>query len=153
MKFEQQVKSAEETHRIAKKLGEHLHAGDVILLEGNLGAGKTTFTKGIAEGLAITELIKSPTFTIIREYKSGRLLLYHMDVYRLEEGGAFDLGFEEYFEGMGVCVVEWAQFIAEVLPDEFLKITINHVEGDARDLVVETVGARYEQLGMEVFKK
>ena len=99
------VESAEQTQAIAKKMGPLLQARDILLLDGDLGAGKTTFTKGLAEGLGIHRNIKSPTFTIIREYQQGRLPLYHMDVYRLEETGGDDLGLEEYFEGDGVSVV------------------------------------------------
>lgn len=93
------------------RLATLLKAGDVPL-EGDLGAGKTTFTKSLAKGLGIERNVNSPTFTIIKEYKSGRLPLYHMDVYRL--GDEFeDLGFDEYFEGDGVTVVEWAHLIEE----------------------------------------
>ncbi|MCG4282308.1 tRNA (adenosine(37)-N6)-threonylcarbamoyltransferase complex ATPase subunit type 1 TsaE, partial [Lacticaseibacillus saniviri] len=91
--------------QFGKRLADLLQPGDVLLLDGDLGAGKTSLTKGIAEGLGIDAPIKSPTFTIIREYQQGRLPLYHMDIYRLENGGADDLGLEEYFEGDGVSVV------------------------------------------------
>ncbi|MER2002546.1 MAG: tRNA (adenosine(37)-N6)-threonylcarbamoyltransferase complex ATPase subunit type 1 TsaE, partial [Carnobacterium inhibens] len=91
------ARNEEETKTVAADLAKWLEPGDVILLEGNLGAGKTTFTKGLAEGLGIKRVIKSPTYTIIREYLDGRLPLYHMDVYRLEETGGMDLGLEEYF--------------------------------------------------------
>src|SRR5699024_12363354 len=101
------AKNEEETKKIAADLTQYLQPGDVLLLEGNLGAGKTTFTKGLAEGLGINRVIKSPTYTLIREYEDGRLPLYHMDVYRLEESGSTDLGLEEYFEGEGVSVIEW----------------------------------------------
>ena len=96
-----------ETLALAQKLGELVQARDVILLEGDLGAGKTTFTKGLALGLGIEQVVKSPTYTIIREYTKGRLPLYHMDVYRLEEAGSDEMGLEEYFYGDGVSVVEW----------------------------------------------
>ncbi len=95
------VKSADQTMAIGQKLAQYLKPQDLILLDGDLGAGKTTFTKGLAKGLGIDRPIKSPTFTIIREYQDGRIPLYHMDVYRLEEGGADDLGLEEYFNGDG----------------------------------------------------
>ena len=113
-----------ETKDIAAKLAKWLEPGDLILLEGDLGAGKTTFTKGLATGLGIKRVIKSPTYTIIREYLDGRLPLYHMDVYRLEETGGMDLGLEEYFEGEGVSIVEWAKFIPEDLPTEYLQIKL-----------------------------
>ncbi len=97
---------------------QQLVAGDVLVLDGDLGAGKTTFTKGLAAGLEIPDIIKSPTFTIIHEYQDGRLPLYHMDAYRLENGGAEDLGLEEYFDGDGVSVVEWADYNTRVLEFE-----------------------------------
>lgn len=146
--LEIKVNSAQETQEISKKLANFLQAGDVILLDGDLGAGKTTFTKGLAEGLGIVHNIKSPTFTIIREYQQGRLPLYHMDVYRLEETGGEDMGLEEYFEGDGVSVIEWAQFIADELPDQYLIIHLVKDENDdqVRYLKFEPHGKRYEKL-------
>ena len=138
----------EQTIAIAKQLGQQVQAGDVLLLDGDLGAGKTTFTKGLAAGLGIDSYIKSPTFTLIREYQDGRLPLYHMDVYRLEETGASDLGLEEYFDGDGVSVVEWSQFIAEELPSDYLTIHFNKDVSDdqVRTLVLDPHGAHYEAL-------
>ncbi|MDG2980522.1 tRNA (adenosine(37)-N6)-threonylcarbamoyltransferase complex ATPase subunit type 1 TsaE [Latilactobacillus curvatus] len=138
----------EQTIAIAKQLGQQVQAGDVLLLDGDLGAGKTTFTKGLAAGLGIHRYIKSPTFTLIREYQDGRLPLYHMDVYRLEETGASDLGLEEYFDGDGVSVVEWSQFIAEELPSDYLTIHFNKDVSDdqVRTLVLDPHGAHYEAL-------
>lgn len=135
----------EATIEIAAQLGKNLQAGDVILLDGDLGAGKTTFTKGLAQGLGIKRYIKSPTFTLIREYQEGRLPLYHMDVYRLEETGASDLGLEEYFDGDGVSVIEWSQFIAGELPADYLVIHFNKVDqvDNDRNLVLEPRGPRY----------
>ncbi|EOU2213631.1 tRNA (adenosine(37)-N6)-threonylcarbamoyltransferase complex ATPase subunit type 1 TsaE [Listeria monocytogenes] len=153
MEFELIMTSERETRLLAKQLGENLTAGDVILLEGDLGAGKTTFTKGLGEGLLIPQMIKSPTFTIIREYKKGGLPLYHMDVYRLEDTSADELGLEEYFYGAGVSVVEWAQFVREDLPEEYLEIKLFHIDENTRKIVVKPVGQRYEQLAMEVFGK
>ncbi|EDO0269267.1 TPA: tRNA (adenosine(37)-N6)-threonylcarbamoyltransferase complex ATPase subunit type 1 TsaE [Listeria monocytogenes] len=153
MEFELIMTSERETRLLAKQLGENLTAGDVILLEGDLGAGKTTFTKGLGEGLLIPQMIKSPTFTIISEYKKGRLPLYHMDVYRLEDTSADELGLEEYFYGAGVSVVEWAQFVREDLPEEYLEIKLFHIDENTRKIVVKPVGQRYEQLAMEVFGK
>ena len=119
------VSNAELTQKIAEKLAKALHAGDVILLDGDLGAGKTTFTKGLARGLGIRKNVKSPTFTLIREYHEGRLPLYHMDVYRLEETGGDDLGLEEYFNGDGVSVVEWSQFVEDDLPKDAVRFKLN----------------------------
>ena len=148
------AKNEAETKEIAKSLADFLKEGSVLLLEGNLGAGKTTFTKGIAEGLGIKEVIKSPTYTLIREYQSGRLPLYHMDVYRLEEVGGDELGLEEYFQGEGVSIVEWATFIPEDLPKEFLKIKLvpRGEDFSERDLVFEPVGAQYEQIVANYFE-
>jgi tRNA threonylcarbamoyladenosine biosynthesis protein TsaE len=144
-------KLPEDTRDFARRLAGLLKAGDVIALEGDLGAGKTTFTKGLAEGLGITRNVNSPTFTIIKEYQ-GRLPLYHMDVYRVED--AFeDLGFEEYFEGNGVTVVEWAHLIETQLPQELLLLQLYlDDENGARRIVAEPKGERYEELCKEIFK-
>ncbi|HIX35231.1 MAG TPA: tRNA (adenosine(37)-N6)-threonylcarbamoyltransferase complex ATPase subunit type 1 TsaE [Candidatus Limosilactobacillus merdigallinarum] len=123
-----QLNSREATIELGKQLAPLLKVGDVIVLNGDLGAGKTTFTKGLAQGLGIHDLVRSPTFTIIREYHGGRLPLYHMDVYRLEDGGAEDLGLDEYFDGDGVSVVEWAQFAEDELPADFLAITFKRTD-------------------------
>ncbi|EIT84398.1 ATPase with predicted role in cell wall biosynthesis [Fictibacillus macauensis ZFHKF-1] len=131
-KFTIHTSSPEETGALAEKLGQLLGAGDVLTLEGDLGAGKTTFSKGLAKGLGVTRVVNSPTFTIIKEYK-GRLPFYHMDVYRLEDSDE-DLGFEEYFAGEGVTVVEWAHFIEDHLPAERLQIEIRREDEDARVL-------------------
>ncbi|MFB6468471.1 tRNA (adenosine(37)-N6)-threonylcarbamoyltransferase complex ATPase subunit type 1 TsaE [Cytobacillus sp. Hz8] len=139
----------EKTMEIAYKLAQKLQSGDVIALEGDLGAGKTTFTKGIAEGLGIRRNVNSPTFTIIKEYK-GSLPLYHMDVYRLENADE-DLGFDEYFEGDGVTVIEWAHMIQDQLPDSLLLIHLFHGENGARILEFKPVGERYEQICKEIF--
>ncbi|MEQ2527922.1 tRNA (adenosine(37)-N6)-threonylcarbamoyltransferase complex ATPase subunit type 1 TsaE [Robertmurraya yapensis] len=138
-----------ETMDFAKRLGQLLQPSDVIALEGDLGAGKTTFTKGLAEGLEIKKTVNSPTFTIIKEYH-GRLPLYHMDVYRVEDSYE-DLGFDEYFEGSGVTVVEWAHLIEDQLPDELLTIQLKHGENDTRTISLEPKGARYEELCKELF--
>lgn len=137
----------EATMAVGKKMAPFLQAGDVIVLNGDLGAGKTTFTKGLAAGLGISDVIKSPTFTIIREYQSGRLPLYHMDIYRLESGGAEDLGLEEYFDGDGISVVEWAEFIEDELPTEFLAINFKRTDDEqTRELSFEPHGRHFESL-------
>lgn len=112
----------EETMSLAERLSNFIQPGDVIALEGDLGAGKTTFTKGLARGLGISRNVNSPTFTIIKEY-NGKLPLYHMDVYRLKNSME-DLGFDEYFDGEGVTVIEWAHMIEDQLPNQLLKIEI-----------------------------
>ena len=133
--------SAEETELIGERLASLLEAGDVLTLEGELGAGKTTFTKGIAKGLGIKRTVNSPTFTIVKEYE-GRLPLYHMDVYRLEYSDE-DIGFDEYFNGDGVSVVEWAQFIEDYLPIDRLDIRIKY-NGDSRLLEFLTNSSHFE---------
>ncbi|MFD1708530.1 tRNA (adenosine(37)-N6)-threonylcarbamoyltransferase complex ATPase subunit type 1 TsaE [Siminovitchia sediminis] len=139
----------EETLGIASQLGSLLKPLDVLLLEGDLGAGKTTFTKGLAAGLGIKGNVNSPTFTIIKEYK-GRLPLYHMDVYRLEDSFE-DLGFDEYFYGNGVTVVEWAQFIEDQLPADHLSIHLHYEDGNRRRIVFYPAGKRYKALCEEFF--
>ena len=146
--FEIITTSPEETGQFAEKLAAHLKSGAVLTLEGDLGAGKTTFTKGLANGLGVTKTVNSPTFTIIKEYK-GRLPLYHMDVYRLDDSFE-DLGFDEYFEGEGVTVVEWAHLIQDQLPEELLSLSI-YREGDStRKIVLKPYGDRYSELCKEI---
>ena len=125
-----------------------LEPGDVLLLDGDLGAGKTSFTKGLGKALGIDQPIKSPTFTIIHEYPEGKLPLYHMDLYRLEDGGAGDLGLEEYFEGDGVSVVEWPDFLGYSIPEEYITLHFHKDEHDdnKRTLDIEGVGPRGVQL-------
>lgn len=147
--FETTVTSPEQTMALGQQLAPALQARDVILLDGDLGAGKTTFTKGLALGLGIKRNVKSPTFTIIREYQGGRLPLYHMDVYRLEDGSGDELGLDEYFNGDGVNVVEWSTFITDELPAQYLRIVFKR-DDDAgesqRTLQFEPVGERFEKL-------
>ena len=141
------LNNSDETIALGAQLASKLQAGDVIVLNGDLGAGKTTFTKGIAKGLGIKEIIKSPTFTIIREYQDGRLPLYHMDAYRLENGGAEDLGLDEYFDADGVSVVEWAQFAEDELPDEFLAITFKRTDDEnKRVLTFDPRGQHFQSM-------
>ncbi|PLR76523.1 tRNA (adenosine(37)-N6)-threonylcarbamoyltransferase complex ATPase subunit type 1 TsaE [Bacillus sp. V3-13] len=140
----------EDTEDFSRQLGGLLQPGDVIALEGDLGAGKTTFTKGLAAGLGITKNVNSPTFTIIKEYK-GRIPLYHMDVYRVEDEFE-DLGFDEYFEGDGVTVVEWAHLIRDQLPEELLTIFLYHVGNNERKIILEPKGQHYEEICKEIFK-
>lgn len=137
-----------ETAQFAENLAAKLIAGDVIALEGDLGAGKTALTKGIALGLGVTRNVNSPTFTIIKEYR-GRLPLYHMDVYRVSDAEE-DLGFEEYFEGEGVTVVEWAHLIKDQLPENLLIIHIFRTGETSRRLVLEPHGERFVSLCKEI---
>ena len=123
MEFE--VNSIEETTKLGKELGKILNPGDIICLTGDLGTGKTHITKGISEGLGITDNITSPTFTIVNEYNSGRLKLYHFDVYRVSDPDEiYSIGFDDYIFGDGVSIIEWANYIEEILPKEYLHIYI-----------------------------
>lgn len=146
-----EMDSREATIALGKAIGAQLAAGDVLVLDGDLGAGKTTFTKGLAQGLAIPDIIKSPTFTIIHEYHDGRLPLYHMDAYHLENGGGEDLGLEEYFDSDGVSVVEWAEFVEDELPDDFLAIHFKRTaDENKRVLEFEPHGAHFQKLLADV---
>ena len=117
--------SAAETHAPGKKIGETARPGDVYTLVGDLGVGKTVFTQGIADGLGITEPVSSPTFTIVQVYEEGRMPFYHFDVYRIGDIEEMDeIGYEDYFYGEGLCMIEWANLIEEILPDKRYDVTI-----------------------------
>ena len=125
------IANEKDTEKLGEKIGQKVQPGTVIALIGDLGTGKTTLTKSIARGLGVTETVTSPTFNIIREYRSGRLPLYHFDVYRIgDPDEMFELGYEEYFYGDGVCVVEWADIIEELLPEDAVVITIDRGASD-----------------------
>ena len=151
------INNLDETIELGKQLGELLKPNMLITLSGDLGAGKTTFTKGIGLGLEIKKIINSPTFTILKQYQ-GRLNLSHFDAYRLE-GQDDDLGFEEIFDSDDVCVVEWANYIEDILPTERLDILpvdrltieIKKIDENAREFIFRAIGSRYEQL-LEEFK-
>jgi len=142
-------KSAE-TEYIGQRMAKFLQPGDFISLNGELGAGKTVLSQGIAKGLGIEEPITSPTFTIIQEYHTGRLPFYHMDVYRLNSIKEMDdLGYEEYFYGEGITVVEWGNRIDEILPEEYLEIEIRQ-GNEGRELCFFPKGRHYERLVEEL---
>ena len=123
------LKNEKETEAFGIALGKEARAGDIIALVGDLGTGKTALTKYIAQGMGITEMITSPTFTIVQEYHSGRLPLYHFDVYRIgDPEEMYELGYEEYFFGNGVSIVEWADLISELIPHEAKKIYLEYGE-------------------------
>ena len=125
------IANEKDTEKLGENIGQKVQPGTVIALIGDLGTGKTTLTKSIARGLGVTETVTSPTFNIIREYRSGRLPLYHFDVYRIgDPDEMFELGYEEYFYGDGVCVVEWADIIEELLPEDAVVITIDRGASD-----------------------
>jgi tRNA threonylcarbamoyladenosine biosynthesis protein TsaE len=144
------LNSIEDTIKFGEKLGSLLKMGDIICLNGDLGAGKTTLSKSIGAGLGVKEYITSPTFTLINEYE-GRLPLYHFDVYRLNSYEELeDLGVEDYFYGDGVCLVEWAEKISEDLPE--LRLEIYLARGDSDDkrvLKMKAFGNRYKTLTKE----
>ena len=115
----------EDTFTIGKKLAETVRPGEIYTLNGDLGVGKTVFTKGLAAGLGIKEPVTSPTFTILQEYESGRLPLYHFDVYRIGDPEEMDeIGYEDYFYGRGICLIEWAELIEELIPEEAFAVYI-----------------------------
>ena len=117
--------SPEETGKLGRKLGDNAKPGEVYTLIGDLGVGKTVLTQGIADGLGITEAICSPTFTIVQVYEEGRIPFYHFDVYRIGDIEEMDeIGYEDYFYGDGLCMIEWANLIEEILPDTYKEITI-----------------------------
>ena len=117
--------SPEETSALGRELGANAKPGEVYTLIGDLGVGKTVLTQGIADGLGITEPICSPTFTIVQVYEEGRLPFYHFDVYRIGDIEEMDeIGYEAYFYGDGLCMIEWANLIEEILPDNYKEITI-----------------------------
>ena len=116
---------AEDTFALGKRLGENAKPGDVYTLVGDLGVGKTVFTQGLAEGLGIGESVSSPTFTIVQVYEEGRLPLYHFDVYRIGDISEMDeIGYEDCFYGEGVCLIEWASLVEEIIPETAIEIRI-----------------------------
>ncbi len=121
------IKNEEETKLFAKELAREVIKGDIIALIGDLGTGKTTLTQYLAEFLGVKGHVKSPTFNIVLEYHSGRLPLYHFDLYRLNDSDElFNIGYEEYFFGDGVCIVEWADIAGDLIPDNSKKIYIDY---------------------------
>ncbi len=136
--------SAQMTRQLAERLAQYLEEGSLLTLSGDLGAGKTTFTQGLAKGLGVEKNVTSPTFTLMKSYQ-GRLPLYHIDAYRLEDT-IQDLGFDEYLESDGVCVVEWANFIEYVLPKEYLSISFEIDDDDNRIITFTAEGEKYQEV-------
>ncbi len=117
--------SAEETFKLGEEFGRRALPGQIYTMKGDLGVGKTVFTQGFASGLEIDEPVNSPTFTIIQEYEEGRIPFYHFDVYRIGDVEEMDeIGYEDYFYGQGVCLIEWAELITEILPEDCIHILI-----------------------------
>ena len=134
--------STENTILVGKRIGKLLKAGDVLLLTGDLGAGKTHIAKGIGEALGVKKIINSPTFTIVKEYMGDKVKFYHLDLYRLD-GLNNDFDLEEYIEGDGVCAIEWPHQIDDILPNEYLNIRINRINENDRVIEIEGIG-RYK---------
>lgn len=125
MKIIEHTTSPEQTWELGKKLGLSAKSGQIFCLNGDLGTGKTVFTQGFAAGLGITEPVNSPTFTILQIYEEGRLPLYHFDVYRIGDVEEMDeIGYEEYFFGEGVCLIEWAALVEEIIPENAVLVSI-----------------------------
>lgn len=138
--------SPEETERLGEKLAKKLTPGTVLAYRGELGAGKTAFTRGLARGLGYAEPVTSPTYTIVNEYLGGRLPLFHFDMYRLRSADdLWDIGWEDYLDRGGVCAVEWSENVADALSDA-LTVTIEKVDDTTRQITVE--GADHEDLSL-----
>ncbi len=145
--------SARETARIGSALGQYAEPGDVFLLSGELGAGKTCLTQGIAKGLGVDEYVRSPTFVLVSVHQ-GRLPLYHIDIYRLDEvAEVVDLGLEEYLAGDGVSVIEWASKALEVFPQPCMLVTLTYEGENERLIQLEARGERFESLLAQVEKR
>ena len=136
-----------DTINIGKKIGSILKSGDVVLLTGDLGAGKTHIAKGIGLALGVKRIINSPTFTIVKEYSGDNLKFYHLNLYRLD-GLNNDFDLEEYIESDGVCAIEWPHQIDEIIPNEYLNIKLSRINDDERIIEVEGIGRykKYEEL-------
>ena len=120
--------SAEDTFNIGFRMGQKAKSGDVYCLSGDLGVGKTVFTQGFAKGLGVEDIVNSPTFTIVQEYEGANYPFYHFDVYRISSVEEMEeIGYEEYFYGNGVCLIEWAELIQEILPENIVSIVIKKI--------------------------
>ena len=143
--------SEKDTFELGRKIGEKAGPGQIYTLDGDLGVGKTVFIKGLARGLGIREPVNSPTFTIVQEYRDGRLPLYHFDVYRIEDPEEMEeIGYDDYFFGEGVCLIEWAEKIRELLPEKVIRITIEKQleKGfDYRTIIIEGMEEEHEDTG------
>ena len=141
--------SESDTQKLALSIAKNLFRGAVISLDGDLGAGKTTFTKSLGKGLAIKEEVSSPTFNILKCYFSGTLPLYHIDAYRLEDQINMDIGLEEVIEGDGVCVIEWGKFIQDLI-FEPLNIKILIIDSSTREFIIESKYPKYQKIMEEI---
>ena len=134
------TQSAAETEALGEKLARRLQGGEVIAFTGDLGAGKTAFTRGLARGLGITDRVTSPTFTIVNEYEGGRLPLFHFDMYRLScSDELYDIGWEDYLARGGVCAVEWSEIVEDALEADTIRVDIKNQGGDIRSITITGV--------------
>ena len=138
-------RSIEDTMELAENIESEKFPGMIICLDGELGSGKTVFVKGFAKSLGIEENITSPTFNIVKEYNVGEMSLYHMDVYRLEEDDE-SIGFQDYFNGGGITIIEWSELIEDSLPDERLDIKFKVIDEDTRVIKLTPHGQKYEDI-------
>ncbi|MEK8128119.1 tRNA (adenosine(37)-N6)-threonylcarbamoyltransferase complex ATPase subunit type 1 TsaE [Paenibacillus filicis] len=139
-----------ETGKLAAGLASLFGPGTVLALDGDLGAGKTAFSQAVARSLGVSDVVNSPTFTIIKEYEGAELPFYHMDVYRLSADEADELGLDDYFYGEGVTLIEWASLVEELLPPERLSVYIEHGGGDSRRFRLTPAGEPYSQWCMQL---
>jgi tRNA threonylcarbamoyladenosine biosynthesis protein TsaE len=145
--------STEQTQKLGHQLGELAQAGDIFLLTGNLGSGKTCLTQGIARGLEVKSNVISPSFVLVREHY-GRIPLYHIDLYRLDNTGEIvNLGLEQYLEGDGLCVIEWAEKGISVFPAEHLLISLKYISETKRNIVIQGKHGRYTGLVEKLQRK
>ena len=145
MDYKYTSRSEQDTMELAENIESEKFPGMIICLDGELGSGKTVFVKGFAKSLGIDENITSPTFNIVKEYQTGELPLYHMDVYRLEDQNE-DIGFTDYFSSDAISIVEWSDLIADSLPEERLDIKFKIIDENTRVLVLKPYGQKYEDL-------
>lgn len=136
----------QDTMELAQNIESEKFPNMVICLKGELGSGKTVFVKGFAQSLGIDENVTSPTFTLVKEYQTGEMPLYHMDVYRLEDGDDGSIGLTDYFTKGGVTIIEWSDLIKDSLPDERLEIKFKVIDEETRVLILKPYGEKYEDL-------
>lgn len=149
MEIKFRTNCSDETIALGKKIGHLLEERDVVLLTGDLSAGKTTFTKGLGLGLGVIRVINSPTFTIVKEYQGSKTKLYHLDLYRLD-GLNSDFDLEEYFDSDGVVVIEWPYQVEELIPSNYLEITIKRLDENKREFCITSKGNRYDKIVEEL---
>lgn len=153
MRFDLVSGSEEETKELGRGLAQILGAGDVVALDGDLGAGKTVFTKGFCEAIGVKSHVASPTFTIVNEYTGGSIPVYHFDTYRLAGPDDFlDSGLDEYFDYGGICVIEWSSVISELLPQNTIKLGITGV-GDTRNISVEFEEGSFDEVKLSKLRQ